>query len=369
MANFKLVSANAKQLWSSEYAAEYVRESGFAPYMGSSTTAIIRMDKKLTGEAGEVVHFSYFQKLSGAGVTGGTTLYGAEENVKNTSTAVKATLRRNAVAIPESETFKTDLDIANVARSSLKNWSAEKLRDDLIVAGQSVIVKAPLDSEGNPGEDTAVAYASASAAQLNAYLGLNSDRILFGGKRSNNTGTFSTSLANIDATQRLSAGVLNVAKTMAKRTNPCKIVPFKSDMTAGREYYVLFVGSEGFRDLAADATIQAANRDARPRDVETNPIFQSGDMIYNGIIIREIPELTDVGTVGASSTNVGHALLMGQSAIAVAWSKMPEPRVQTFDYGHMNNCAIMEIRGQQKMSSAGVQTGVVSIFHAASPDA
>ena len=370
MANFKLVTANEKNVWSTKYTAEYVRESGFLPYMGTSSTAIIRMDKQLSGENGAVIHFPYFSKLSGAGVTGGTALMGAEEALGNYSTAVRASLRRNAVAITESETFKTELDVANVARESLKNWSAENLRNDIITALGSVIVPGASDGNGGLLEDTYVSYTAASAGQRNTYLVANTDRILFGSAKANSvSGVMSTALATVAASQKLSAGVINMAKTMAKLSAPFKITPYKSDATAGREWFTLFVGPEGFRDLSVDPIIYAANQHARAKDVDTNPIFQSGDLIYNGIIIREIPEMPLVGNVGASSASVGQAFLCGQGAVAVAYSKMAEPRVQQFDYGHQNNCAIMEIRGQAKMSAAGVQTGCVTLYHAAAMDA
>ena len=295
---------------------------------------------------------------------------GAEEALGNFSTAVRATLRRNAVAITESETFKTELDVANVARESLKNWSAENLRNDIIAALSSVVVAGGSDGNGGQLEDTYLSYTAANATQRNAYLVGNTDRILFGSAKANSSsGVMATALATVAASQKLSAGVLNMAKTMAKLSAPYKITPYKSDATAGREWYVLFVGPEGFRDLSVDPIIVAANQNARPRDVESNPIFQSGDLTYAGIIIREVPEIALLGNVGASSASVGQAFLCGQGAVAVAYAKMAEPRVQQFDYGHQNNCAIMEIRGQAKMSAAGVQTGVVTLYHAASPDA
>ncbi|MEG3124790.1 phage capsid family protein [Sphingomonas sp. GB1N7] len=370
MASFKLVSANEKQVWSAEYTSEYVRESGLLPYMGTTSNSIIRVTKELQDKSGATIHLPYFAKLSGPGVTGGTQLMGAEENLKNYSTVVRTTLRRNGVKIQESETYKTELDVANAARSSLLNDSSEKLRNDLLIAGQSVVIAGGLDTDGNPLEDTYKAFVNASAAEKNAWLVANTDRILCGNVRANtSSGVLSTSLGNITAAQKLSAGVLNMAKTMAKKSNPFKITPYKTDATAGREWYVLACDSEGFRDVSTDATIYAANQHARAKDVDTNPIFQSGDLIYNGIIIREIPELVEAGLVGASGARVGHALLMGQNAIALAYSKMAEPRTQVWDYGMESNVAIVEVRGQSKMSAAGVQTGMVSIFHASALDA
>ncbi len=370
MANFKLVQANDKQAWATKYTQEYIRESGLKPYMGTADTSIIRMDMTLKAEKGSLVHFPYFKKLSGAGVTGSQTLVNNEEALLNYSTAVRVGHIRNAVAIAESESFRTELDVANVARSSLKSWSAEKLRDDVLTAGQSIIIAGANDSDGNPMEDTYVPYAAATAAQRNAHLVKNADRVLFGSSKANGaSNVMSTALATITAGQKLSAAVLTLAKTMARTATTFKPQPYRSDATAGREYYVLFVGPEGFRDLQVDPLIYEANKSARERDVATNPIFQSGDLIWNGVIIREVPEMPLTGNVGASSAQVGQAFLCGQSAIVVAYGKTAEPRINKLDYDHVLGVGITEIRGQAKMSAAGVQTGMVSIFHAAGADA
>jgi N4-gp56 family major capsid protein len=369
MARFKLISANDKTTWSTNYAQEYVAESGLSPYMSTSKNAIIVVDKELSTSAGSTINFTYFKKLSGGGVIGGDRLKGNEENMQNYTTSVRVKRVRNAVVVSENESFRTELDVINIARDELKSWSAEKLRDDAIVAAQAVIVKGANDDEGNPTPDTYVSWATATDAQKDAFLSNNADRVLFGSVRANTKATMAASLTAIPAAQKLSAGVLTMAKAMARKTAAFRIRPYRSDATAGREWFVLFVDSEGFRDLAADPLIYAANKDARPNDVEKNPIFQSGDMIYAGIIIREIPELTAVGNVGASGARVGHAVLCGQRAVAVAYAKMPTPVIDTDDYQGDHGVGIVEIRGQAKLSAAGVQTGIVSIFHASALDA
>lgn len=368
MAYFKLAPASEKQVWSTKYLTDYVRVSGFSPYMGTNDQSIIRVNKDLTGQNGTMVHIPYFASLNGAGVTGDTTLIGNEEAMGNYSIGIKATLRRNAVAVTENTEFKTDLDIANVARTGLRNWSARKLRGDLITAGQGVAVAGTADGDGNYPEDVVKAYADASAAERNAYVVANSDRILFGDKKSNNTGVMSTSLSAIAATQKLSASVLNTAKTMAQGAPLLTINPYRVDDAAGKEWFVLFVGPEGFRDLSNDPTIYNANKDSRERDADSNPIFTSGDLLYNGVVIRQIPEMQPLGNLGASGAPVGNAMLCGTNALGVAWAKMPEPRVDNRDYNHVHGVGIMEIRGQTKMSVKGIQTGVVNIFHPATGD-
>ena len=73
--------------------------------------------------------------------------------------------------------------------------------------------------------------------------------------------------------------------------NP-RIRPYK--LKNGREYFVCFANRLQFRDLQNDSTIITANTQARPREgdgLDSNPLFQDGDMIFNGIIFREIPEM------------------------------------------------------------------------------
>ncbi len=370
MANFKLANASEVQQWSADYVKEYVRDTPFSPFMSKKDDAVIRVKNDLTGQPGAVIHIPYIGRLTGAGVTGGTALYGSEEALPNYSVAVRASLRRNAVAIQESETFRTILDVANAGRYTLRNWSAERLRDDLIGAMTGLVVAGGTDADGTYIEDTYVPFA-ASGAQANASVTNNADRLLFGTANGNLvSGNMASSLTAVTGAMKLSAAMLNMAKAKAQSTASLKITPIRVDSGAGREWFVCFVGLEGYRDLSADPTIQAANKDARERGIGDNPIFLGGDLLYNGIIIRLVPELSAVaGAYGASSARVGQAILCGTNAAALSWAKMPEPRVQQFDYGHQNNVAIMEIRGQNKFSVKGTQTGIVSIYHAASLDA
>lgn len=378
MADFTLATASAVEKWSADYALEYLRESSVLPYMGESETSIIRVKTELTGQSGAAVHFPLVMRLRGAGVTGGTALYGAEDSMPNFSDCVRTNLVRNAVMVTEDQSYKTEMDLFNAGRSSLKNWSAEKLRDDIFTELQGIIVK----QGGSNSEDTSLSYAAASAGQRNSHIVNNADRVLFGRAKSNATsGVFATAAAlltndNNATTGKLSAATLRVAKTLARTAGGAagtsRIRPFKSDATNGREYFVLFVDSNGFRDLSADAEIVAANTNARAREgdgMKSNPLFQAGDLEFHGILIRECPEMVTLGGIGAAGIQVGAAALCGQSAVSVAWNKKPNPRRQEFDYGHRMGVGISEIRGQKKTSFNGVMYGVVNIYHASVADA
>src|SRR5262249_46953719 len=133
-----------------------------------------------------------------------------------------------------------------------------------------------------------ISYGAASAAQRNTWLVNNSDRVLFGASKSNNTGVYATSLTNIDNTaDKMNAAQLTLAKRIARTASP-KIRPIR--VSGDEEWYVVFVPSMVFRDLMLDTAIINSLQYAWNRGSD-NPLFTAGDILYDGLIIREIPEL------------------------------------------------------------------------------
>jgi N4-gp56 family major capsid protein len=366
MAEVTLASSSAKQVWSTKYLSEYVRLSGFMPYMGRSPNSIFQIITDLESSAGSTVNIPLLTRLKGQGVSGAQVLVGNEEDLGNFNAQVVINWLRNGVVVPKSTQYLTEIDLLNAAKPMLKTWSGEQLRDAIIAALGSIIIP------GATGvQDTVVAYADATAGQRNTYLTNNADRILFGASKANAvSGIWATALGNIDSpTDKLSTPIASLAKRMARTADP-HITPFKTD--GGREYYVMFCNPWAFRDLKQDTAMLAANRDARPRDVESNPIFQDGDMIYDGIIFREIPELTQLTIVGAGSgpIDVAQNFLCGQQAVGIAYGQQPTPRTDmNRDYGFRPGVAIEELRGQRKLSFNGVQYGVVTVLTAGVADA
>jgi N4-gp56 family major capsid protein len=372
MAETILATASEKQIWVTNYLREYVRASGLLPYMSTRQNAIIRIRRELATTAGTAINVPLIGRLKGAGVTGAQVLDGNEEDLENLNDRVQVDWIRNGVVVPKSTSFRTEIDLMNAAREALVDWSAEKLRDDALANLGSIIIPGAADVNGIPGTDTSVAYAAATAAQRNTYLVNNTDRILFGSARGNSSsGVWATSLANIDNTaDKLSASVITLAKRMARTPGVTqrKITPYRVE--DGREYYVMFVGSLPFRDLKADPVIIAANTSARPRDVGSNPIFQDGDLIYDGVIIREIPEMPIIAGGGAGGIDVQQGFLCGQSALCVAFGQDPTPRSNLIrDYGFRPGVAIEELRGLKKVSYGGQNYGMVTVITAAVGDA
>lgn len=379
MTEVVLASASEKQVWITKFLLEYVRESGFMPYMGVAEDNIIRIRNELKTEGGAYINIPLITRLKGRGVRGAEVLKGNEDDLGNFNDQVRIDWIRNGVKVPKSTSYKTDIDLFDAAKPALRTWDAELLRDDIIDALSSIIIPGAADANGIAGTDSAVLYGSASAAQRNAYLVANADRILFGNSKSNaSSGVWATALGNVDSTNdKLTASTATLAKRMAKQAGrvdgTINIRPFKSDATAGREWYVMFCNSLGFRDLSADTTIINANTQARAREgdaIDRNPLFQDGDLLYNGIIFREIPEIPVIAGVGAAGIDVGFNFLCGQSAVTVAYGQDPTFRTDLKeDYEFRPGVAIEELRGYKKTSYAGKQYGLVTLINSAVADA
>ncbi len=368
MAEVVLASASERQKWSNTYWSEYIRESGFMPYMRRSSNSIFRI---LTGgETGcaSIVDIPLSGRLKGRGVRDAEVLEGNEEDLANFNDQVRTRWLRNGVVVPKSTSYRTEMDLLGAARDGLKNWAAENMRDSIIGELGAIIVPGVADAQGLAGTDTSVPYADATAAQRNAYLVNNTDRILVGNSKANAaSGVWATALATIDNTNdKMTTSVISLAKRMAKTADP-HIRPFRTE--DGREYFVLFVPSLVFRDIQADTAMQQANRDARARGID-NPIFQDGDLIWNGVIIREIPELPVIAGAGTAGIDVARSYLCGQSAIAIAWEQQPTPRTDPDrDYGFRPGVATEELRGMKKVSWGGKNYAVFEIITAAVADA
>lgn len=367
MAEVALASASEKQIWLKQYFAEYVRESGFKPYMGRDSSSIIVAKYELQNEAGKTINVPLITRLTSDGVTGSTVLDGNEEELGNYNCAISVDWRRNGVRVAKSTSYKTEIDLFGAAKTMLKQWEAEKLRDDVIKAMLSVVTTG----------DTTVNLADSTAANRNAYAAANSDRLLFGKLVSNYSATFATALGNIDTTDdKCTVASMSLAKRIAKSADP-HIRPFRSE--DGREYYVAFHGSRTFRDLKADTTMTQANREARERAVGTNPIFQDGDLIYDGIIHREVPEIDTIAAnggvaytlnaAGNTSADVRPVFVCGQQAVGVAWGQEPTMRTDSQkDYQFRPGVAVEELLGVKKLAYNGKQHGMVTAFFAAASD-
>lgn len=377
---------NKLVVYTREINREYVRENLFSPYMGTDLNAIIRVRQELKS-GGEQMNIPLVTKLRGRG-TGTGTLVGNEEKIDNYGMRVWIDWARHAVVTKKSEEHKDSADIFGEAKPLLSDWGKERQRDDIISAFMALPAETAPNGLGTDQGATVngILYEDASAAQKNTWNAANQDRVLYGSAVSNYNATHATALANVDtAADKLSVAVLSLAKRQAMIANPA-IKPFKTKN--GYEYFVAFAGTNAFRDLANDPVMIAANRDARAREgngMDSNPLFQDGDLIYNGVIVRQVPEIslyvtnvwTSLLTAGAASSRVEPVFLCGQQALAFAWGQMAKPTFRKEDdYAFINGVGTEMAYGVAKMfkkhpqdSSNLKQWGVYTIFVSAAADA
>lgn len=352
--------------WERNYFKESVRESGFLPYMGPGNTNPIVVKKQLI-EGGQVITLPLVSALRASG-KGTDTLVGNEESLVTGGYDIKPYWHRHAVATKKSTTQNSVIDLANAVRDMLKVWDMDQMRQGIVNA-LSVTVEASGSYNELTGHPKQVFFSESTTANKNTWAAANQTRIVPGAAMTNYSATFATMAANLDTTSdTFTADMVRLMKRTAKKrdtsTSQVSVRPIRTG-EQGREFYVAFAHSLAFRDLQAD--LETINLDGRPRDVENNPIFQDGDLLVDGVVIREIPEIASYGTIGASSATVVPIYMLGAAALGMAWGQMP--RVTTRkedDYGFIEGVGTESLWGVEKLlytppgGSAAIDYGMVT---------
>jgi N4-gp56 family major capsid protein len=357
-----VATANRVAQWADDYHEEYVRDSRFKRYMGKDTNKVFQVIEDLTKKDGDRITVSLVTKLEGDGVENDDTLEGNEEELGNFGHRLTVNQRRNGVRVGKHEQIKSKIGLLNAAKPQLKTWSGSKLRDDQIRALCS------------PHLNGKTAYPSCTEAQKDAWLAANSDRVLFGAAKANNASNdHSAALLQIDGTaDDLSPEMVSLAKRMAQ-TADRHIRPIR--VGEDEEWFVLFVGSLMFRDLKLNMSTVHQNAGVRGKE---NPLFRDGDLMWDGVIIREIPEMTTIAGVGTGGIDVGIGALCGAQAVGIAWAERSHFEMDEFDYKNKRGVAIAETLGVEKLmfcedpenedTEARVQHGMVTVYASAVAD-
>lgn len=356
--------------WERSFFKEYIRANRFSKYMGSDESSPIQINEDLTKTIGEQMNFTLVNRLVGnqntatgavsgvvSGITGYNTLEGNEEALGLRNFRVRVDRTRWAVVHDGLDEQFSAIDLVEGKRSVLMDWFKENIRDRVILQLGSI------STDGS----THQAYASASETDKDTWAANNSDRIVFGASAFN--ADHSAGLLQVDTTaDTLTKANLQILKDAAKTANP-KIRPIK--VNDEEEWYVVFTGTKNFRVLQNDlATLnQAALSATNARD---NPLYTSGDLVYDGLIIREVPEIGGLGTVGASSAAVMPAYLCGAQAIAYAIAQRSKMISQERDYGAKKGAGSQMIDAVAKMyfgagatdTTTPKQNGVVTGYYA-----
>lgn len=360
--------------WQKKFYREYIRGNRFSRYMGDDEASPIQINEDLTKAIGEQINFELVNRLVGnqntstgavagvtSGITGQNTLEGNEEALGIRNFRVTVDRTRWAVVHDGLDEQFSAIDLVEAKRATLLDHSKENIRDRIILALGSI------STDGS----THQAYASANATDRNTWLVNNGDRIAFGANLGTAFTVHATGITACDTTaDTLTKANLQFLKDIAKTASP-KIKPIK--VNDEEEWYVVFTGTKNFRVLQNDlATLnQSALAATNAKD---NPLYTSGDLVYDGMIIREVPEILDLaGTPGAGGTTlVQPAYLLGAQAIAYAIAQRTKMISQERDYGAKKGAGYEFIDALRKMYfGAGAadtttprQNGVVTGYYA-----
>ncbi|MFC4728804.1 DUF4043 family protein [Coralloluteibacterium thermophilus] len=360
MAETIISQANRAKQWDAEFFKEYVRANRFKRYMGTSTNDIIQVKNNLTKKKGDAITIPLVGALDAdSGYNDGSTnLVGNEKALPNDGHRIQIGVVRDATVVNVEEEQASPFDVRNAGRDALKTLAMRYLRNDIIAALGSV---------------NGIPWADATAAQRNTWNAANSDRVLYGADIGNFNATVSTALGNITAEQTLNKAMVSKLKRIAQNAvtvNGDGIRPYVYG--EDEETFVLFVGTGPYRDLKLDLAQEHA--DARERG-RNNPLFTGTTSLYwDGVVIREIPEILGLGGVGGEGAQVSPIYLCGAQALGVAWAMTTKTTTRKEDdYGFRHGVGFMELRGIEKIQwrqgeSDAKDWGVVSGFVAAASD-
>lgn len=352
------------QIWDDEFFRDYVRSSRYRRYMGTDEASIFQLKEDLTKKKGDSVTFALVNELVGNGVTGNSTLKGNEERLGSRSHRVYVDVLRHAIAVDDWDVQKSVIDLRNAAKVQLREWAMKKLRDACTNA---------------LGQIDGVNFTSSTVAQRDTWALNNSDRILFGDTTANYSATFATGTFAVSAAESLTPGILSLMKRMAQAASP-KVKPIMVK-EMDQEWYVVFVGPRAWRDLTEDNPttniLTLANRDARVRGVD-NPLFTGDSLVWDGMILREIPEIAALeSSLSSTGVSIEPVYLCGAQAVGIAWAQRTKSTTDTDDYEFLHGVGVQEIRGVEKLrfgSAAGADTttpkdhGIVTAFVGAAAD-
>ncbi len=319
------------QQWEDKYTKEYFQGlQAFKPLMGTDEASVIQVKEDLTKKAGDSITVAMVNRLTNAATTGTNVLEGNEEDMASRSMRIYVDKRRNAVRVAEMSEQRSAIDLRNACKSTLLDWSIEDTRELIITALGSL---------------NGTAFLSRTAAIGDAWLVDNADRVYFGA----NVGSYtdlSADLAQLDTTSDLfNFTALDGMILKAKTCNP-KIRPMR-DAGNGKRYYVAFANPHAFKNLRDSLDTEVLALTAVEQ--QASKLFEGGDIMWNGVIVKEVDNLPIYLNIGNSSAEVTPVYLCGAQSLAMAWARRWKTVEEEFDYGDKHGVAVDGIYGVRKL--------------------
>lgn len=336
-----------------DFFREYIRLNRLSPYTGTDVTNPIVIKEG----RGPTIRHPLISRLKGAGVSGSDTLRGNGEAIGNYDWDTAPTYYRHAVEFTKEDLEQTNIDLMRAARPLLMDWAMSATKTRQIQALGSIW-----------NGTTYSNYVDAAEAAKDTWQTNNSDRVIYGANIAL-TADDSAELGGIDSTNdTFVRGRLDDMRVLAEDADP-HIRPIRTDQDS--EVYVAFAGSQAFRDLKADLETLNSNADARGMKMTKggNVLARDGDLFWNGVIVRKVPEITNIysatgkplATAGASSIAVEPVFLCGAQALVWGLGQRPDIVVdREYDFQFQPGVAVELKEDIRKAYFNNVQHGVVT---------
>lgn len=330
---FTTSDALTKKVWDEKLYRDAVKESYFAKFMQTGSSALVQTKTQLEKEQGDKITFGIRMKLQGAGVTSTQTLEGNEEDLTTHDSSV--TLEEYAHAVKDRgpmDRQRAMFSIDEESRSAIKDWMSEK-QDALAFAA---ILNAP----------TRIFYKDQAAGALS------------------NTTVAATAKAALGSTHsKLTPGFISYLKAWAMtgggRTG--SQIPLRPVKVNGKNYFILLVHPDNMYDLKIDTTFSQAMREAQERGKD-NPLFEGATAIWDGVVIHEHENCTTGTDAGGGAIAWSKGVFMGAQALVWAWGRRPKVVEETFDYGRKHGYAVSMIAGTAKPVFNSVDYGSLGVY-------
>lgn len=364
MAETRVNSALSPTIWDDDFSTEFYQQNPFSAYMGTSNNNPIVLKEDFASQRGNGITFEFITNLKRGTIFDRQPLRGHEDKLGEYGDKISWRLRKKGISIHELDADLAAIDLRKASRGALKTWAEEDVKWDTI------------DRLGDVGSNCDVPFDIATAAEKNAWVAANSDRVLFGAAKSNYSATFATAAGNVDSTNdKLTRRSLSTLKRIALTASP-RITPISVKERSNRRYYVAFAHPFVFRDFANDAEDVTAKVSVIDRN---EGLFLGGDREWDGVILHEVDDMPIYTGIGNGGIDVSPVYLMGQEALGMAIKQRYRSRTQEDDYGQVEGLGMIGKWGMKKLCYSstyggddttvyGKQRGVVSGFFSAVAD-
>jgi len=338
---------------------EYTHANTLSWLMGSGAMPI-HLVLDFSKKEGSAIQIPFLNALSNKAVLGAAQLQGNTEDMSFVADSVAVDLVRHGVRVQgvDMSEQRAQFKVYDQAKPLLNIQLTQTLRDRFI------------DELGDLSE------------------GDSQNRRLYGADDAHYNATEATALDLLTAADdKMSVAIIDETMEKARLggntsgvTKSHKIRPFLVEMDNGAidDVFVMLLHPTAARQLRADPDFKNL---ALQRAENNSPKLVSGSRYMGNIngcllyIVDEIDRLADgtapdggdytrldLTTAGTSNTAVVHNILLGAQAVAFAVASMPRFDIESTDFKRIQELAVTEIYGAEKLVFNSVDNGCIHVF-------